>query len=117
MANRHTNKKLRAAIRARRAATGESHQTALNHLRAPNLVRDSHQPPLNRLRAPSQVREQAKPALPDLIGAHYFGVSVTVAALDLMSQLRLVLVTGAGAPLGAPLGSAFPFRIHTGGLQ
>lgn len=101
MANRNTHKKLRAEIRSRMAITGESHQTALSRIRA-------------RRNAPARV---AAPSVPDLVRAQYFGLAVTLAAVDVRSQLRLVLVTGAGAPLGSPLRNVFPFRVHTGGVQ
>ncbi|HET9931964.1 MAG TPA: hypothetical protein VFQ35_14780 [Polyangiaceae bacterium] len=96
MANRHTHKKLRAEVRARMTATGESHQTALAHILA---------------------RGQADPAVPDLIAVNYFGVTINVAVFEVLAHLRVVLVSGSGVPLGLPLGSALPLRVHTDGVQ
>lgn len=96
MANRHTHKKLRAEVRARMAATGESHQTALQ-----------------------RIRERSKPAseAPDLLAARYFGLPITIAAYTVLSRLSLILVSGADVPLGIPLGRPSPLRVQTGTWQ
>ncbi len=101
MANRHTHKKLRAEIRARMAVTGESHQTALQRIMA---LRGNDRPP-------------AGPGVPDLIPISYFGVPITLAALEVLSHVRLILVSGAGGPLGLPWSSASPLHVHTDGVQ
>lgn len=101
MANRHSHKKLRAEIRARMALTGESHQTA--HRRIVSL------------RSSAQRGERA--GVPELIATTYFGVPITVAAYEILSHVRLILVSGTGGPLGLPWGSASPIYIHTDGVQ
>lgn len=101
MANRHTHKKLRAEVRARMAATGESHQTALN-----------------RILADIDRRKPSAPApVPDLIAIKYFGVDLTVAVFDVLSHLRVIAVSGTGGPLGLPFGSPLPFRVHMEAIQ
>jgi len=101
MANRHSHKKLRAEIRARMASTGESHQVALHRIIA---LRGNE-------------RRPAGPRVPDLLAANYFGVPITVAAFEVLSHVRLILVSGANGLLGLPWGSASLFRVHTDGVQ
>lgn len=101
MANRHSHKKLRAEIRARMASTGESHQTALRRI----LASRSHE------------RRVEGSGVPDLIATSYFGVPITLAAYEILSHLRLILVSGSGGPMGLPWGSASPYRVHTDGVQ
>jgi hypothetical protein len=62
MANRHTHKKLRAEIRARMAATGESHQQA--HTRIEGL------------------RVSVREPRTDLVAFSFFGVPATLATLE-----------------------------------
>lgn len=100
MANRHSHKKLRAEIRARMAATGESHQTALQRLR--------------RLRRDERVGGRA---VPELIAATYFGIPITLAAFEVLSHLSLILVSGVHGLIGLPWSSASPIRVHTDGVQ
>ena len=100
MANRHSHKKLRAEVRARMASTGESHQAALQRIRT-------------RRADPSADR----PRTPDLIATNYFGVPITVAAYEILSHVRLILVSGLGAPMGLPWGSPSPLFVHSEGLQ
>jgi hypothetical protein len=101
MANRHTHKKLRAEVRARMAATGESHQTALQRI----LLRRA----ASRTGAPARV--------PELIATTYFGVPITVAAYEVLSHVRLILVSGSGGLLGLPWGVPSPISVHTDGVQ
>ena len=101
MANRHSHKKLRAEIRTRMASTGESYQAAWRRLVA--------------LR--SNERRSQPTGVPDLIAASYFGLPITVAAYSVLSHLRLILVSGAGGPMGLPWSSASPIRVHTDGVQ
>lgn len=66
MGNRHHNKKLRAAVRATMARTGESYQTVLARLR-------------------SQARKAvAGPGDVDLIAIDYFGVPLTLATFQIL---------------------------------
>jgi hypothetical protein len=101
MANRHSHKKLRAEIRSRMASTGESYQAALRQVLA--------------LRGAERRGERT--SVPDLIAASYFGVPVTVAAYEVLSHLRLILVSGASGVMGLPWSSPSPIRVHTDGLQ
>ncbi len=101
MANRHSDKKLRAEVRARMASTGESHQTALQRI----LVLRGHE------------RAVERTGVPELIATSYFGVPVIVAAYEVLSHFRLILVSGAGGLTGLPWGNASPIHVHTDGLQ
>jgi hypothetical protein len=101
MANRHSHKKLRAEIRARMAATGESHQAAHSRILA--------------LRSSARLVERA--AVPDLIATSYFGVPITIAAYEILSHVRLILVSGSGGPMGLPWSSASPLFVHSDGVQ
>ncbi len=101
MANRHSDKKLRAEIRARMASTGESHQAAHRRI----------------LASRSAARGIERTGVPELIATTYFGVPVTVAVYEILSHLRLILVSGSDGPMGLPWGSAAPIRVHTDGVQ
>lgn len=101
MANRHTHKKLRKEVRSRMARTGESYQQALQRTLA---------------RQTSTQRAVYIP-VPDLIATSYFGVPITIAAYEVLSHLRVIVVSGSGGPLGLPLGHASPLAIHTDGVQ
>jgi hypothetical protein len=101
MANRHCNKKLRAEIRARRAITGESHQTALSRILALRGKADVHR----------------GDAVPELIATSYFGVSITIAAYEILSHVSLVLVSGTGGPMGLPWSRPLPIHVHADGVQ
>lgn len=101
MANRHSHKKLRAEIRARMASMGESYQTAHRRILA--------------LR--STTRGIERTGVPELIATTYFGMPITVAAYEVLSHVRLILVSGAGGPMGLPWGSASPIYVHTDGVQ
>jgi hypothetical protein len=101
MANRHSHKKLRAEIRARMASTGEGYQVAHRRILA--------------LRSTARRIERA--GVPALIATTYFGVSITVAAYEILSHVRLILVSGSGGPMGLPWSSASPLLIHSDGVQ
>jgi hypothetical protein len=93
MANRHSHKKLRAEIRARMEASGESYQAARHRILGRRQRRDDN---------------------PDLLAATYFGVPVTIATFGVLSRLHVVLVSGGAGPLRSPLGS--PLFLHTRGV-
>ncbi len=81
MGNRHHNKKLRAAVRATMARTGESYQTVLSRLRSPE-------------------REAvARTSDVDLIRVDYFGIPMTIATFELLGHLACVV-----APSSMPSG-------------
>ena len=103
MANRHTNKKLRAEVRARMAATGESHQTALTRILTGQAA----------LEGGTSTPED----VPDLIPVTYFGIKLTVAVFDVLSHLRVVVVSGVGGLVGLPFGDPSPFRAQPEAVQ
>ena len=76
MGNRHHNKKLRAAVRATMARTGESYQTVLSRLR----------------------RQENKAVAPasdvDLIPIAYFGIPMTIATFQILGDLSCVVTPG-----------------------
>ena len=72
MANRHAHRKLRAEIRSRMAATGESYQKALAQIR------------LRRV-SPSSART-------DLVAVSYFGIPVALATIEMHGMSVAVLV-------------------------
>jgi hypothetical protein len=74
MANRHANKKLRAAIRARMEATGESYQKAREVLRRPDVAET------------------------DLVACSYFGVPGALATFALRGRAFAVLIPSARGP-------------------
>ena len=76
MGNRHHNKKLRAAVRATMAGTGESYQTVLSRLR-------SQQRP-----TVAGVHEV------DLIPIDYFGIPLTIATFQILGDLSCVVTPG-----------------------
>jgi hypothetical protein len=76
MGNRHHNKKLRAAVRATMARTGESYQTVLGRLR----------------RQDRQAVARASDV--DLIPIDYFGIRVTMATFELLGELSCVVTPG-----------------------
>lgn len=80
-------------------ATGESYQTAQTRV-------------LGRQR-----RVEESGAGPHLVAAHYFGLPITVAAYEVVSRLRLVLVSGAGGPVGLPWGNPLPILVGSEALQ
>jgi hypothetical protein len=74
MANRHSNKRLRAEIKARQAATGESYQAAMQHILA---------------RAPRRFAA-------GFLQARYFGVALTFATWEQHGVHWTMLVPGGG---------------------
>jgi hypothetical protein len=76
MGNRHHNKKLRAAVRATMARTGESYQTVLSR-----LGRQERQ-------AVASARDV------DLIAVVYFGLPLTIATFQLFGDLSCVVTPG-----------------------
>jgi hypothetical protein len=76
MGNRHHHKKLRAAVRAAMAKTGESYQTVLSRLR-------------------SQRHQALAPAHDvDLIAIDYFGVPMTIATFQILGDLSCIVTSG-----------------------
>jgi hypothetical protein len=76
MGNRHGNKKLRLAVRARMATTGESYQRALSSLRHVD-VPDG---------ADSGV---------DLLPIRYFGAPAAIATFEIAGRLAVLVVSSA----------------------
>ena len=101
MANRRSNKKLRAEIRARMASTGEGYQAAHRRILA--------------LRSTARRIERTR--VPELIATTYFGMPITVAAYEILSHVRLILVSGSGGPMGLPWSNASPVFVHPNGVQ
>lgn len=96
MANRHSHKKLRAEIRARMAASGESYQAARQRI--------LH-------------RRQRKNEPADLVAATYFGLPITVATFEILSHLRVILVSGGGGLMGLPWGKPSILMVSTRDIQ
>ena len=89
MGNRHHNRKLRAAVRAAMARTGESYQKALARL---------------------QSARQVSIALPrdvDLIPIDYFGVPLTLATFELVGALSCVVMSVDHLPQPLPKSPLF----------
>ena len=76
MGNRHHNKKLRAAVRATMARTGESYQTVLSRVRG------------------SGREAVARTNVVDLIAIEYFGVPLTIATFQILDDLSCVVTPG-----------------------
>lgn len=76
MGNRHHNKKLRAAVRATMASTGESYQTVLSRLRS------------------QQRQVVARAGDVDLIPIDYFGIPLTIATFQVLGDLSCVVTAG-----------------------
>jgi hypothetical protein len=72
MANRHSHKKLRAEVRARMAATGESYQQALARIAT---------------RPPSATAPRA-----DLVPVSYYGIPLALATIEIRGVAIAVLV-------------------------
>jgi hypothetical protein len=90
MANRHAHKKLRAEVRARMAATGETHQQALTRIQA---------------RRPSV----SAPGM-DLVGFSYFGIPATLATLE-MNGFTVFAVVPSSRWWGHGYPHPFPFPL------
>ena len=93
MANRHAHKKLRADVRARMLATGESYQRALAHLQSKRGA--SNNPRI------------------DLVPFSYFGMQATLATIEL-NGMAVVFVVQSSKPWrrGYPL--PFPVPLVRG---
>lgn len=83
MANRHRNKQLRRAARARMAATGESYQQARNSLLA-----------LRERALPDQSDNDAASSGADLMAIRYFGLPLALAAFPIAGRLSVLLLSG-----------------------
>lgn len=75
MANRHANKRLRAAVRARMASSGESYQRAHAHL----------------LRKRSAATRGV-----DLLTCRWFGIPITLATIDVGLGMSVVGIAAGG---------------------
>ena len=84
MGNRHGNKKLRLAVRARMARTGESYQKALSSLL--------------HLDVPTQtsMRWEATDNGVDLLPIRYFGAPAAIATFEIAGRLAVVVVSSPG---------------------
>lgn len=91
MGNRHGNKKLRLAARARMARTGESYQKALSSLR--------------ELDAPEQpsMRYGATDNGVDLLPIRYFGAPAALATFEIAGRLAVLVVSSPHRPAPFPL--------------
>jgi hypothetical protein len=91
MGNRHSNKKLTRAVRARMATTGESYQKALSWLLES---------------APTQAaRRDATGNDVDLLSIRYFGVPAAVATIEIAGRLAVLVLSSPHRP--APF---FPYN-------
>src|SRR3954453_21794392 len=76
MGNRHHNKKMRTAVRATMATTGESYQTVLSRLRG------------------QQYQPVARAGDVDIIPIDYFGFPLTIATFQILGDVSCVVTTG-----------------------
>ena len=83
MANRHGNKQLARAVRARMARTGESYQQARTALLT------GHEP--ERL---ALSRAEAPQMNADLIPIRYFGVPLALATFEIAGRISVLLLSG-----------------------
>jgi hypothetical protein len=86
MGNRHGNKKLRLAVRARMAKTGESYQKALSslvHLDVPT---------------PTSTRPERTGSGVDLLTIRYFGVPAAIATFEIAGRIAVVVVSSPHRP-------------------
>ena len=90
MGNRHGNKKLRLAVRARMARTGESYQKALSSLL--------------HLEVPTQAPTRREPTdnVVDLLPIRYFGVPAAVATFEIAGRLAVLVVSSPHRPAPFP---------------
>jgi hypothetical protein len=84
MANRHANKKLRIAVRARMATTGESYQKALAQV--------CH---LHEATGPAPASTDATDRGVDLVSIRYFGVPAALATIPIAGRLAVLVVSSA----------------------
>lgn len=87
MANRHGHKKLRIAIRARMARTGESYQQALAR------ILELHEP-VGRTPARPKATESGL----DLLSIRYFGVPAALATFEIAGRLAALVVSSPHHP-------------------
>jgi hypothetical protein len=90
MGNRHGNKKLQLAVRARMARTGESYQKALSSLR--------------HLDVPAQTSMQweATDNGVDLLPIRYFGAPAAIATFEIAGRLAVLVVSCPHRPAPFP---------------
>ena len=84
MANRHANKKLGIAVRARMATTGESYQRALAQVRH-----------LHAATGHPTARTDAIDRGVDLVSIRYFGVPAALATIPIAGRLAVLVVSSA----------------------
>jgi hypothetical protein len=90
MGNRHGNKKLRLAVRARMARTGESYQKALSsllHLEVPTQT--------------SAGRGATDDGI-DLLPIRYFGAPAAIATFEIAGRLAVLVVSNPHRPAPFP---------------
>ena len=90
MGNRHGNKKLRRAVRARMASTGESYQRALSSL----LHRD--------VPIPAPAGSEPTDSGVDLVPIRYFGVPAAAATFEIAGRLAVLVVSSPHHPTPFP---------------
>lgn len=88
MGNRHGNKKLRLAVRARMARTGESYQKALASLRHPGVL--------------AQTSRGATDNGVDLLPIRYFGAPAAIATFEIAGRLAVLVVSCPHRPAPFP---------------
>jgi hypothetical protein len=90
MGNRHGNKKLRRAVRARMATTGESYQKALSSLRHVDVP------------ARPSTRWGATDNGVDLLPIRYFGACAAIATFEIAGRLAVLVVSSPHRSLPLP---------------
>ena len=90
MGNRHGNKKLRLAVRARMATTGESYQKALSALRHLDVPERA------------SVRWGATDSGVDLLPIRYFGVPAAIATFEIAGRLAVLVLSSPHRPAPFP---------------
>lgn len=90
MGNRHGNKKLRLAVRARMATTGESYQKALSSLRHLDVPERA------------SVRWGATDSGVDLLPIRYFGAPAAIATFEIVGRLAVLVVSSPHRPAPFP---------------
>jgi hypothetical protein len=91
MGNRHGNKKLRLAVRARMARTGENYQKALSSLLDFNVPTPSSRP------------WEATGNGVDLLPIRYFGAPAAIATFEIAGRLAVLVVSSTHRPAPFPL--------------
>ena len=98
MGNRHRNKKLQRAVRARAAETGETYQQALSALQ--------------RLEAPASAPGRAPDKAVDLLGIRYFGVAAALATFEIAGRLSVLVVSTPHRPAPFPTNPMFALGLE-----